>query len=100
MMQRVPKATVVITNPTHFAVALQYESGAMTAPIVVAKGQDFIAQQIKQIAAENDVPLVENVALARQLYKDVDIGREVPPHMYKAVAEVLAFVYRTHKRRP
>lgn len=99
MMQRVPKAAVVITNPTHYAVALQYESGSMGAPIVVAKGQDFIAQQIKRIAAEADVPMVENVALARQLYRDVDIGREVPPQMYKAVAEVLAFVYRTHRRR-
>ncbi|MDR3710607.1 MAG: flagellar biosynthesis protein FlhB [Capsulimonadaceae bacterium] len=99
MMQRVPSATVVITNPTHFAVALQYEAGAMTAPIVVAKGQDFIAQQIKKIALEADVPMVENVALARLLYKEVEIGREVPPHLYKAIAEVLAFVYRTYRKR-
>jgi flagellar biosynthetic protein FlhB len=99
MMERIPTATVVITNPTHFAVALRYEKGETTAPMVVAKGQDFIAQQIKRIAKEANVPVVENVQLARKLYKDVEIGREIPPNLYKAVAEVLAFVYRTYKAR-
>ncbi|HEY3330563.1 MAG TPA: flagellar biosynthesis protein FlhB [Capsulimonadaceae bacterium] len=95
MMQQVPKSTVVVTNPTHFAVAILYEAG-MQAPLVVAKGQDNIAQRIKEIATENDVPLVENVALARAIYRDVEINREIPADLYKAVAEVLAFVYRTY----
>jgi flagellar biosynthetic protein FlhB len=99
MMQKVPTATVVVTNPTHFAVALFYESGSMTAPRVVAKGQDFVAQKIKQIALENEVPLVENVALARALYSEVEIDRDIPAELYKAVAEVLAFVYRTYGRK-
>jgi flagellar biosynthetic protein FlhB len=99
MMEKVPKATVVITNPTHFAVALQYEKGENKAPIVVAKGQDFIAQQIKKVAREANVPIVENVELARKLYREVEIGREIPPQLYKAVAEVLAFVYRMHRSR-
>ncbi len=99
MMQQVPKATVVVTNPTHFAVALYYETGSMTAPRVVAKGQDFVAQKIKEIARENEVPLVENVALARALYRDVEIDRDIPADLYKAVAEVLAFVYRTYGKK-
>lgn len=98
MMQAVPKADVVITNPTHFAVALQYDAGSMSAPRVVAKGQDLIAQQIKRIAAEHGVPMMENRPLAQALYKMCEVGQEVPGDMYAAVAEVLAFVYRLRLR--
>jgi flagellar biosynthetic protein FlhB len=98
MMKDVPTADVVVTNPTHFAVALKYdeESGA---PIVVAKGQDLIAQKIKEIARENRVPIVENRPLARKLHKAVEIGQQIPGDLYEAVAQVLAFVYRTYGRR-
>lgn len=98
MMQEVPKADVVITNPTHFAIALKYEDGA-AAPRVVAKGQDEVAQKIKEIARENNVPLVENRPLARTLFATVEIGGWIPPDLYEAVAQVLAFVYRTYGRR-
>jgi flagellar biosynthetic protein FlhB len=97
MMQEVPKADVVVTNPTHFAVALKYDQ-SMAAPVVVAKGQDFIAQRIKEVARENKVTIVENKPLARSLYSAVDIGSSVPPELYQAVAEVLAYVYRLKKR--
>lgn len=93
MMQDIPKADVVITNPTHFAVALKYDAEKAAAPIVVAKGQDYIALRIKQIAAENRVQIVENKPLARTLYSTVDIGQAIPPDLYQAVAEILAFVY-------
>ena len=99
MMHDVPKADVVITNPTHFAVALKYDAKTMSAPKVVAKGQDEVAQQIKRIAQESSVPMVENVPLARALYQEVKIGKDVPPKLFRAVAEVLAFVYRMHGRR-
>lgn len=99
MMQDVPKATVVVTNPTHYAVALQYEAG-MSAPRVVAKGQDEVARRIREIARENGVPLVENKPLAQALHKTVEIGHDIPGDLYEAVAQVLAFVYRTHRRRP
>ena len=99
MMQDVPKATVVVTNPTHYAVALQYEKG-MAAPKVLAKGQDEIARTIKEIARENNIPLVENKPLAQALHRAVEIGHEIPGDLYEAVAQVLAFVFRTHKRRP
>jgi len=89
---------VVIVNPTHFAVALQYKSGDMNAPMVVAKGVDFLAQKIKEIAAINDVPIIENPPLARELYKFVDIDQEVPERLFKAVAEVLAYVYSLKKK--
>lgn len=95
MMQDVPKADVVITNPTHFAVALKYDAEVSRAPVVVAKGEDFLAQKIKEIAKENNVPLVENKPLARMLYHNVDIGMEIPPELYQAVAEVLAMVYQS-----
>lgn len=98
MMQDVPKADVVVTNPTHFAVALLYEGGA-SSPKVVAKGQDEVAARIREIARENKVPLVENKPLARTLYSSVEIGREIPPDLFEAVAQVLAFVYRTYGRR-
>ncbi|MCX7779285.1 MAG: flagellar biosynthesis protein FlhB [Negativicutes bacterium] len=97
MMQEVPKADVIITNPTHFAVALRYETG-MAAPTLIAKGQDLVAQRIKDIAQENRVTIVENKPLARALYATVDIGGQVPPELYQAVAEVLAYVYRLKKR--
>jgi len=98
MMAEVPKADVIITNPTHFAVALRYDIDAMEAPMVVAKGQDFVAAKIKEIGAEHEVMIVENPLLARTLYYSVDIGQTVPEELYQAVAEVLAFVYRQKKK--
>lgn len=98
MMQEVPKADVIVTNPTHFAVALKYEKG-MTAPVVVAKGADFVAQKIKSVGRENDVPLVENRPLARALYASTEVGNSVPRELYQSVAEVLAYVYRLKHRR-
>lgn len=97
MMQEVPQANVIVTNPTHFAVALKYQAG-MPAPTVVAKGQDLIAKRIREIALENRVAIVENKPLARSLYATVDIGDQVPPDLYQAVAEVLAYVFRLKKR--
>ncbi len=94
MMQDVPKADVVITNPTHFAVAIKYDLEKASAPFVIAKGQDYIALRIKQIATDNKVQLVENKPLARTLYSTVDIGENIPPELYQAVAEILAFVYK------
>lgn len=93
MMQSIPQADVVITNPTHFAVAIKYDSEAAPAPIVVAKGEDYLAQKIKEVAKENKVEIVENKPLARMLYHNVEIGEQVPPELYQAVAEVLAMVY-------
>jgi flagellar biosynthetic protein FlhB len=93
MMQDVPKADVVITNPTHFAVALKYEVGSKYAPKVLAKGVDEIAQKIKQIAAKHNVPIHEDVELARALYKYCNIGDEIPTKLFKAVAQVLAYIY-------
>ena len=98
MMQEVPKADVIVTNPTHFAVALKYEKGMM-APKVVAKGADFVAQKIKTVGRENDVPLVENRPLARALYASAEVGDFVPRELYQSVAEVLAYVYRLKHRR-
>jgi flagellar biosynthetic protein FlhB len=98
MMQEVPNADVVVTNPTHFAVALKYDRG-MPAPQVVAKGQDFVAQKIKDTAREAGVTIVENRPLARALYASVEIGDTVPKELYKSVAEVLAYVYRLKHRR-
>lgn len=100
MIQRVPKADVVVTNPTHFAVALQYEKGKDGAPRVVAKGQGFWAERIKAIARENGVEVVEDVFLARALYKAVKVGRAIPAELYKAVAELLAYVYALRDKRP
>ncbi|MGN0338114.1 MAG: flagellar biosynthesis protein FlhB [Lachnospiraceae bacterium] len=98
MMQDVPKADVVITNPTHYAVALKYDAGTGTAPVLVAKGADLIAQRIREIAKENHVEIVENKPLARMIYTNVEIGREIPPELYQAVAEILAAVYRAQNR--
>lgn len=99
MMQEVPKADVIITNPTHFAVAIKYDPNIGDAPIVVAKGQDLIAQNIKKIATENSVPIVENKPLAQTLYKNVEIGSFVPVELYEAVAEVLAYVFTLNKEK-
>ena len=98
MMQEVPKADVIVTNPTHFAVALLYEKG-MAAPKVLAKGQDIVAQRIKEIARESRIPIVENKPLARALYDTVEIGGFVPEELYQAVAEILAYVYRLKKKK-
>lgn len=93
MMQQLPEADVVITNPTHYAVAIKYDPDKYDAPYVLAKGENYLAQRIKDIARENDIEIVENKPLARMLYANVDIGELVPPELYQAVAEVLAFVY-------
>lgn len=98
MMQEVPQADVVITNPTHYAIAIKYTDGEMDAPVVVAKGVDFIAQKIKLIAKENDIVTVENRPLARALYSDTEIGDRIPDQFFKAVAEVLAYVYRIQRK--
>lgn len=95
MMQDVPKADVVITNPTHFAVAIQYDADINSAPIVLAKGQDYVAYKIKEVAKENNIDIVENKPLARMLFHNVDIGSEIPPELYQAVAEILAAIYKT-----
>jgi flagellar biosynthetic protein FlhB len=96
MMSAVPKATVVVTNPTHFAVALHYERG-MPAPICVAKGADLIARKIREVATQHSVPVVENPPLARTLYATVEIDQEVPPEHYKAVAEIISYVMRLNR---
>jgi flagellar biosynthetic protein FlhB len=94
MMQEVPKADVIVTNPTHFAVALRYDDQKMRAPIVVAKGTDLLAARIREIATENGVPIIEAPPLARALYRTVDLGREVPANLYVTVAQVLTYVYQ------
>lgn len=93
MMQALPEADVVITNPTHLAVALKYDKDAAEAPVVIAKGADFVAERIKQIARENHIEIVENKPVARMLYHNVEIGDEIPPELYQMVAEILAYVY-------
>ena len=98
MMSEVPKADVIITNPTHLAVALSYKKG-MIAPTVLAKGQDLVAERIKQIAREHRILIVENKPVARALYESVDVGGMVPAELYQAVAEILAYVYRIKHRR-
>jgi len=99
MMANVPKADVVITNPTHLAVALLYDQEKMSAPTVVAKGADFIAQNIKDIARKHHVPIVNNKPLAQVLYRKVDVDEIIPANLYRAVAEVLAFVYGMKMKR-
>lgn len=95
----VPQADVVVTNPTHYAVALRYDTSTMAAPQVVAKGADFLALRIRQLAALHEVPIVERKDLARALYRTVDVGRTISPEHYHAVAEVLAYVYRLGRRK-
>ena len=99
MMSEVPKADLVVTNPAHFAVALKYVDGQMSAPRVVAKGTELVAQRIREIARENQVELVEFPALARSLYKHTDLGHEIPAGLYTAVAELLAWVYKLRRWR-
>jgi flagellar biosynthetic protein FlhB len=99
MMHNVATATAVIVNPTHYAVALRYDHETMATPMVVAKGKNYLALRIRQRALENNIPLVENPPLAQALYKSVDVGREIPAHLYRAVAEVLAYIYRLTRAR-
>ena len=94
MMQEVPESDVVVTNPTHLAVAIKYDASNMSAPQVVAKGAGLIAERIKAVAHEHDVPVIENKQLAQNLYKLIDIGEEVPAQFFQAVAELLAYVYK------
>jgi flagellar biosynthetic protein FlhB len=100
MMQAVEKADVVITNPTHYAIALKYDMDIMPAPILVGKGVDSLAARIREIAEENDIPVVENPPLARALYAGVEIDDEIPTEHYHAVAEVIGYVYRLKGRMP
>ena len=101
MMREVPTATAVIVNPTHFAVALRYTMNSMAAPIVVAKGKNYLALRIRQVAMEHEIPIVENPPLAQALYKNAEVGQEIPGDLYRAVAEVLAYIYRLmHGRLP
>ena len=94
MMQDVPKADVIITNPTHFAVALKYDPAHMDAPVVLAKGMNIIAQKIKEVAKEHDIPIMEDKQLARALYKSVEIGEAIPESLFKAVAQILAYIFQ------
>jgi flagellar biosynthesis protein FlhB len=94
MMQDVAKATAVVVNPTHFAVAIRYEMDSMASPMVVAKGKNWLAIRIRQIATQNHIPIIENPPLARALYDAVEVGRAISPEFYKAIAEILAYVYR------
>jgi flagellar biosynthetic protein FlhB len=99
MMHSVPQATAVVVNPTHFAVAIRYGMESMTAPVVIAKGKNYLAQRIRQKAIEHQVPIVENPPLARALYKSVEVGQEIPPQLYKAVAEILAYIFKVMNGR-
>jgi flagellar biosynthesis protein FlhB len=99
MMRQVPQATAVIVNPTHFAVAIRYEMETMPCPIVVAKGKNWLALRIRQIATQNEIPVIENPPLARALYQAVEPGRAVSPEFYKAIAEILAYVYKLMGRK-
>jgi flagellar biosynthetic protein FlhB len=100
MMAAVPKADVIITNPTHYSIALSYEMESMAAPKLVAKGVDAIAQRIREVAIEHDIPLVENPLLARALYASVEIDQEIPPEHYQAVAQVIGYVMRVKGQGP
>lgn len=99
MMEDVPKATVILTNPTHLSIALRYERGVDSAPVVVAKGADLVAMKIREIAKEHDVPIIENKPLARMIYKQVEINQEIPVDMYEMVAEVLRIVYKMKNKK-
>jgi flagellar biosynthesis protein FlhB len=94
MMDEVKTATAVVVNPTHYAVAIRYHHDSMAAPLVVAKGKNYLALRIRARALEFQVPLIENPPLAQALYKSVDVGQYIPPHLYRAVAEILAYIYR------
>lgn len=99
MMKNVATATAVVVNPTHYAVALRYEQGTSAAPMVIAKGRNYLAARIRQRAVENQVPIIENPPLAQALYKSVEVGQEIPAHLYRAVAEILAYIFRLMGRR-
>ncbi len=94
MMKEIPKATAVIVNPTHYSVAIRYEMDSMAAPLVLAKGKNYLARRIRQIAMDHQVPIVENEPLAQALYKSAEVGQEIPAHLYRAVAEVLAYIFK------
>ncbi len=94
MMKEVAKATAVIVNPTHYSVAIRYEMESMAAPRVLAKGKNYLARRIRELALEHQVPVIENQPLAQALYKSADVGQEIPPHLYRAVAEVLAYIFK------
>lgn len=98
MMAAVPKATVVVTNPTHFACALEWDEVAMEAPVLTAKGADLLARRIRELAKEHEIPIVENPTLARTLYYKVELDHPVPPELYAATAQVIAFVYRLKRK--
>ncbi|MGC8778301.1 MAG: flagellar biosynthesis protein FlhB [Candidatus Caldatribacteriaceae bacterium] len=98
MMQEIPKAQVVVTNPVHVACALRYERGTMRAPVLVAKGKRLIAEKIKEVARQHHIPIVENKKVAWELFRSCEIGQEIPGFLYKAVAEILAFVYRLNQK--
>ncbi len=100
MMAAVPESDVVITNPTHFAIALKYDTVTMKAPVVVAKGQDLIALKIREIAEQNKVPIVQNPPLAQALFKSTDIDEEIPMTHYEAVAKVISYVYQLKGKMP
>ena len=99
MMSQVPTATAVIVNPTHFAVAIRYNADSMATPVVVAKGKNYLALRIRQIAVENMIPIVENPPLAQALYKSVEVGQEIPATFYRAIAEILAYIYKLRGRK-
>jgi flagellar biosynthesis protein FlhB len=99
MMREIPKATAVIVNPTHYAVAIKYDMDTMACPVVVAKGKNWLALRMRQIAVQNEVPIIENPPLARALYSAIDVGRAIPPEFYRAMAEILAYIYKLMDRR-
>lgn len=101
MMKEVPKASAIIVNPTHYAVALHYDMQTAAAPRVVAKGKNYLARRIREIAGDHQIPIVENPPLAQALYKSVEVGQEIPAHLYRAVAEILAYIFRLahHRKR-
>ena len=94
MMKDISKATAVIVNPTHYAVAIRYEMDSMAAPMVLAKGRNYLARRIREIAMDHQIPIVENQPLAQALYKSAEVGQEIPAHLYRAVAEVLAYIFK------
>jgi len=98
MMKEIPQATAVIVNPTHYSVAIRYEMESMAAPMVLAKGKNYLARRIRQIANEHQIPVVENQPLAQALYKSAEVGQEIPAHLYRAVAEVLAYIFRLMRK--
>jgi flagellar biosynthetic protein FlhB len=100
LKKKVPRAQVVVTNPTHYAVALEYEPTKMNAPVVVAKGAGVLARRIRELAVEHGIPIVERAPLARAIYRMVPVGRPIPEQFYSAVAEILAYVYQITGKAP